>query len=233
MVRRSTKKGTADLDDEATKRILSALLNEFNQRQLTTADLHKTYEGLSPAQLKTHCCVDGNVTEVDFDLAMQDLSQDDLVKTGPLEPYPNDPGSNILVLMFFSKNEYSYLTEDGYKAATKIKAPRRPRPSTPNIHISGNTFQGSQIGIGGNVSQTGDILAASPQQLFERTRAEIGRHISDGEKRALIVAKLNELETAADKPSKMERYNQFVSALGDHITVLNFILPPLLHWLMA
>lgn len=86
MARRPPEKSTADLDGEATKRILSALWSEFNQRQLTTADLHKNYEGLSPAQLKTHCCADGDVTEVDFDLAMQDLSQADLVKTDLWNP---------------------------------------------------------------------------------------------------------------------------------------------------
>lgn len=78
-----------------------------------------------------------------------------------------------------------------------------------------------------------EIVTANPQQVFQRTRAEIERHIPDGEKRAHIIAKLDELEMAADKPSKMERYDQFVSSLGDHLTVLNFILPRLMHWLMA
>jgi hypothetical protein len=165
---------------------------------------------------------------------MQDLSEADLVKTGPLEPYPNDPNSSVFVMMLFSKNEYSYLTEEGYKAATKIAKPRRQRASTPSIRISGNTFNGSQIGIGENVSQSGDVVTtASPQQLFEKTRAEIQQHVAEEEKRAEIIAKLGDLEKAPDKLSRMEQYNKFVSILGDHITVLNYILPPLMHWLMT
>jgi hypothetical protein len=59
------------------------------------------------------------------------------------------------------------------------------------------------------------------------------RHVPDGEKRAQIIAKHGDLKREPDKPSTMERFKNFVSSLGDHIAVLNFILPPLMHWLMG
>src|SRR5258708_3235770 len=34
-----------------------------------------------------------------------------------LAPYENEPNTSVVFLIFYSKNEYSYLTEEGYKAA--------------------------------------------------------------------------------------------------------------------
>lgn len=232
MAKRSTKKPTVSLNGEAVKGILGALLAEFVERKLDINDLRSPYKGLSPAELKALSCADSEVSEVDFDLAMEELSRGDLVKTGPMEMYPNKPGSSVMILMLFSKNEYSYLTAEGYKAATQIKAPRSQRSTPSHVHISGNTFQGSQIGIGGTVSQTADISIATTEQLFERTRTEIKQHIPDEEKQAVVLAKLDVLQAAPDKASKLDLYNQFVGSLSDHITVLGFTLPPLMHWLM-
>lgn len=235
MARRATKKVSVDFDDQAVREILSVLLAEFRQKGLTMDDLHNTYMGLAPAQLKAGCLADGTISEVDYDLAFKSLMEADLVKTGPMELYPNDPNSSVTVIMFFSKNEYSYLTEDGYKAATKTtaNAVRRPRPAVQNVQFTGNTFNQSPVGIGETVSQTVDISAASADQMFAYFRAEIEKHIDDDQKRADILARLSDLENAQDKPSKMERYNQLVGAIGDHITVLSFALPPLLHWMMT
>ncbi len=135
--------------------------------------------------------------------------------------------------MFFSKNEYSYLTEAGYKAATKINAVRRARPIAPHVHITGNTYNQSPVGIREAVSHTIDISAASSDEMFEYLRREIDRHIDDQQKRAAILDRLRDLEAAEDKPSRMERYNQLVGTIGDHITVQGFALSPLLHWLMT
>jgi hypothetical protein len=36
-----------------------------------------------------------------------------------MQAYDNPPGSSVTVIALFSKNEYAYLTENGYKEAVK------------------------------------------------------------------------------------------------------------------
>jgi hypothetical protein len=151
MVKKSKKSTTLD---EPAKTILSVLLTEFREKGFGMEELRNTYRGLSPAALKSTCCADGKLSDVDFDLAMSDLDEDDLVKTGPMAAYDNPPGSDVVILALYSKNEYSYLTEEGYKAATRLGVTRPPRMSVPNVHISGGTFHQSPIGVGTQVSQT-------------------------------------------------------------------------------
>jgi len=136
------------------KTILSTLLAEFREKGFGTAELRDSYKGLAPTELRSICCSDGTISTVDFDLAMSDLDECELVKTGPMTMYENEPGSSVTVLAFFSKNEFSYLTEEGYKAATRIGASSPPRIPTPRVHISGGTFNQSPIGVGAHVSQT-------------------------------------------------------------------------------
>jgi hypothetical protein len=137
------RKTMVDLEDEAVKRILSALLAEFKQRKLGALDLDQGYEGLSPAYLKETCCNDGRVTEVDFDLAIKGLTDAEFVKTGPMKMYDNDPNSSVMIVAFYSANEFTYLAEAGYKLALKLNAVKAPRPSIPHVHISGGTFHHS------------------------------------------------------------------------------------------
>jgi hypothetical protein len=56
-----------------------------------------------------------------------------------------------VVIAIFSKREYVYLTEKGYRAAQKPAA--KPRSPLPSVHISGGTFHQSPIGIGSTVNQ--------------------------------------------------------------------------------
>lgn len=216
------KAPTVNLEEEAVKRIFAALLTEFRQKGYGTEELHNGYEGLSPVALKEICSADGRVSEVDFDLAMKDLEQDDLVKTGPMEAYDNPPGSYVMVIALFSKNEYAYLTEKGYKAATRVKLARAA--GTQHVHISGN-FHQSPIGVGNHISQSVSISAAS-SEMFDRLREEIRTRIEDVPKRSEALVRLDALEAAPDRPSKLERYTQLVGVLGDHITVLSFLLTP-------
>ena len=121
--------GKVSLDNEAVQEILTALLQEFRQRHLGADELRTGYKGLSPAELKRICCAGGAISNVDFDLAMKDLVDADLVSTGPKVPYENTPGSMVVILSLYSKNEYAFLTEDGYKAAAKAR-PKAP-PACP------------------------------------------------------------------------------------------------------
>jgi hypothetical protein len=89
---------------------------------------------------------------VDYDLALKELEERKLVGTGPMAMYDNPRNSAVVVLAMFSKREYIYLKEEGYKMARDN--PVNVKPATKqNVHISGGNFYQSPIGIGGQVSQ--------------------------------------------------------------------------------
>ena len=220
---------SAHLEQEPVRKIFTALLTEFRQQGLGAEDLRKGYKGMSPIELKNVCCAGGDISEVDFDLALEDLERDGLVETGPKEHIKNDPNSMMVMIGFFiSKREYAYLSEDGYKAATRAKPARLP--GTQHIHFSGN-FHQSPIGVGDHISQTVSIEAVT-SDMFARLREEIQVRIEDNQKLSEALSRLGALEAARDKPSKIQRYTELVGVLGDHITVLTFLLTPLFASLM-
>ena len=221
-------KPTVDLSEEPVRRILQELLAEFRQRDLGTQELVAHYKGLPPKVLKEFCCADGAVPEVDFDLALKELIAAELVKTGPMEMYDNKPGSGVMILGFYSKNEYSYLTQDGYKAAVKLGTARPSRMPTPHVHISGGTFHQSPIGVGENVIQTLNA-SAGIDEVIAQLRTEIEKVVTAPAKQEQAFAQLDALQQAPDKPSKLNRYFQIMGVLSDHITVLSPVLQLLLH----
>jgi hypothetical protein len=194
--------------------------------------LRDRYKGLPPKELKNHSIAEG-VSEVDFDLAFSDLTFNGLIDTGPKEHVKNNPYSEVVFVGFFtSKNEYSYLTEDGYKEAVQITtvAPSKQSPLNTHIHISESTFHNSPIGVGEHFVQTSSSSTSSLDQAFFAIRNEVPKLVSDERKREEILSRLDELEAADDNPSKFEKYTKLVATIGDHITVLGFLLPPLFEW---
>ena len=123
--------------NDASAFILKQLLAEFRDQNLTHDDLRSQYQGLPPAELKLASVAEG-ISEVDFDLSMSDMQSCDLVKTGPMELVDSPPG--MVVIGFRSKNEYSYLTVDGYREAVKLASmptatvKSSPEPSRAVIH---------------------------------------------------------------------------------------------------
>ncbi len=168
--------------NEATEFILQQLLSEFRERQLTTSDLHRSYEGLSPNELKNRSLAAG-IIEVDFDLAMSELDNHGLVKTGPMAVYDNPPGSFVTVIGLYSKREYSYLTENGYKEASKSKS--IPVRSARTI-IQGNQYNIGQAGAVGPHS-TGTINH-QPQWTTTQNQVDLGELASELEKLRLHLA---------------------------------------------
>ncbi|MGB2603508.1 MAG: hypothetical protein WBC78_07930 [Candidatus Sulfotelmatobacter sp.] len=195
MAKKSKKSTTLD---EPAETILSALLAEFKEKGFGTEELRNTYRGLSPAALKSTCCADRKLSEVDFDLAMSDLDEGDLVKTGPMMAYENPPGSYFDIVALYSKNEYSYLTQEGYKAATKLSVTKPPRMAVPNVHISGGTFNQSPIGVGAQVSQKVNI-----QQRQQNIVAGDWEHLAKVLRTAGVSdPELDELSTAVREDGK-------------------------------
>ncbi len=104
--------------EQVSKQILAYLLSNFQERELGVESLQHGYVGIALSDLKQKCFdADGTTTIVDFDLALKDLEDKRLIDTGPMVPYDNPPNSSVLVIGLFSKREYVYLTEKGYKAA--------------------------------------------------------------------------------------------------------------------
>ena len=100
-----------------SREILRHLLADFQKRSLGVEALRQSYQGVTISALRQVCCGKDADSAVDFDLAFDDLDKDGLIGTGPMVPYENDPGSSVVVIGLFSKREYAYLTEKGYKAA--------------------------------------------------------------------------------------------------------------------
>jgi hypothetical protein len=137
--------------DDLAKHILSDILSDFLARNLGSDALSDGYVGPSTVALEMKYCAEGAYSKVDYDLAMKQLEESKFIETGPMVPYENTPGSPLVVIAIFSKREYVYLTEKGYRAAQKPAA--KPRSPAPRVHISGGTFHQSPIGIGSTVNQ--------------------------------------------------------------------------------
>jgi len=122
--------------DDLAKQILAGLVDDFRAKNLGTSALNKEYVGPSIAELGEKYCADGPYSKVDFDLALKQLEESKLVKTGPMVPYKNTPGSSLVIAVLFSKREFVYLTEKGYKVAQKF--PANPRAPAPRVQEHGS-----------------------------------------------------------------------------------------------
>ncbi|KJM19212.1 hypothetical protein SS15_02300 [Enterobacter roggenkampii] len=141
--------------DEAAKQILATLLADFTDRNLTVNDLKKRYIGPQIVAVETAVCNIDDITKVDFDVAFRELEKNKLIHTGPMEMYKNRPGSRVIAIGSYSKREFVYLTEEGYKAARR--APNRPERVNRvinHVHISGGQFSNLQLAAGENVKQS-------------------------------------------------------------------------------
>jgi hypothetical protein len=150
--------------DDLSKQILADVVADFHAKKLETSALSKGYAGASIVELEMKYC-DGQNSKVDFDLALKQLEESKLVGTGPMVPYENTPGSQIVVIAIFSKREFVYLTEKGYMAAQKSKT--KPRSSAPSVHISGGNFHQSPIGIGNTVNQAANFNIDNDSEVIE------------------------------------------------------------------
>jgi hypothetical protein len=153
--------------DRLAAEILQALMADFKEKALSATALKDGYVGISFEVLRQRFAQD---SAVDFDLAMSSLEKG-LVETGPREAFDNEPGSAIIVFGFFSKREYVYLTEAGYRQAQKDAAPPETPIARQHVQISGSTFYQSPVGVGSEVSQS---LTVNIQN-----EAEVIRYLTD------------------------------------------------------
>ena len=113
--------------------ILRSLLENFRAQDLNASALESGYTGVSLVELAAPYQVDGTV---DFDLALKELEEKKAIDTGPMAPYENEPGSGFFMIGSYSRRQYAFLTEKGYKQALKVGAPpaskKRPAQVTTN-----------------------------------------------------------------------------------------------------
>jgi hypothetical protein len=157
----------ATILDPLARQILDNLRVDFLEKNLGSEALQDGYVGASLPLLEQQYCGSGLASKVDFDLAVKQLEDGTLIKTGPMVPFQNKSGSRMLVVAFFSKREYAYLTESGYRAASQQPRPTSRSASRPVVNISGGTFHQSPIGIGDHVAQS---VAVNNGELAEGVR---------------------------------------------------------------
>jgi hypothetical protein len=78
------------------REILLFVHDEFVSGGRPTAALIKGYEGPRTKDLEVAFCADGGNSKVDFELAVAELEDGQLIGSGPWVPYDNKPGSPAL-----------------------------------------------------------------------------------------------------------------------------------------
>jgi|GEM_PF-647139 len=138
--------------DTLSRAILGELKAHFLAAGLTAQDLFEGYIGVPIKQLSEKLNETDRVSQVDFDLSLKALEDGKFVETGPMVPYENNPGSGVFVVAIYSKREYAYLTEAGYRVQTQPEKIAPHRGSATQIHISGGNFHQSPIAVGEQVT---------------------------------------------------------------------------------
>lgn len=192
--------------------ILSVLRVEFIQSGRSTSELLNGYAGMKMADLESRFLNGGITSRVDYDLALKELEEGKLAATGPMEMYDNPPGSSVVVFAMFSKREFVFLKEAGYRMAEeKPKEPRGPAPRQ-SVNISGGHFYQSPIGIGEQVLQELHFDVTNQNDTANylvELLAKEGQP-ADTETRGLIVdmvAKANAGDMAGAKPIYQRVFN--------------------------
>lgn len=106
--------------DHLCMKILADVLADFTQKGLGSDDLYEEYVGVSLIELERKFCTHGGLSgpsKVDFDLALKQLEENGLIGTGPTVAHENRPDSLVVIIGLYSKREFAYLTEEGYREA--------------------------------------------------------------------------------------------------------------------
>lgn len=126
--------------DRAERFITGELLSDFKRRKLAASDLESGYEGPKIEAMKLKAG-DAGIDGVDFDVALKELEKSEHIKTGPWDITEPIVSQYSIVMPFpYSKCEYAYLTQSGYKEASTSKT--MPARSTQTI------IHGDQYNVG-------------------------------------------------------------------------------------
>lgn len=191
--------------DEAAKQILGTLLADFSDRGLTAQDLKKGYEGPNIEALATAVCSVADFTSVDFEVAFGDLEKAQMIKTGPMAMYDNDRNSSVIIIASYSKREFVYLTEAGYKESRKVpNRPQRVQRIVNNLTITGGQFSNMQLGQGESVTQTMDIASGTDSEIVAKLISilEAQGQVVNADQRSDIIAAVAAAKEGDGKEAK-------------------------------
>jgi len=214
--------------DDLSKQILADVVAYFRPKDLGTSALSKGYVGPSIAALGIKYCADGPYSKVDFDLAVKLLEESKFINTGPMVPFENKPDSQFVVMGVFSKREFVYVTEKGYKATQKSPATRSSTKLAENIHFHGDN---ARFNVNSSDNST-NIASVTNEQLFVQMQ-EAARSITDENERNEIVSRLPELEKARGTGGFLQAYQNFMASATNHVTVSAPFLPILAQMLTS
>ena len=214
--------------DDLSKQILADVVAYFRPKDLGTSALSKGYVGPSIAALGIKYCADGPYSKVDFDLAVKLLEESKFINTGPMVPFENKPDSQFVVMGVFSKREFVYVTEKGYKATQKSPATRSSTKLAENIHFHGDN---ARFNVNSSDNST-NIASVTNEQLFVQMQ-EAARSITDENERNEIVSRLPELEKARGTGGFLQAYQNFMASATNHVTVSVPFLPILAQMLTS
>jgi hypothetical protein len=204
--------------------ILQDILQDFVDRRLDSAELIRGYIGPSVVALRRKYCADNGVSTVDFDLAMKELESQKAIGTGPMDLHDNPPGSPVVRIGFYSKREYTYLTEKGYRLARKKPVSQRG-PVNTNFHISGGTFYNPRINHSADYS-TNTVNVATPV-VFNDLRRVIREHVREDVDRDRLITEIEAMQSSHGQPNFLKKYQDFMTAAANHMTVIGPFLPAL------
>jgi hypothetical protein len=200
--------------DELAKEILADAVADFRLKNLESASLSADYEGPSIGDLKAKFCLRGGYSQVDFDLALKELEDNKLLKTGPMVAHQNTPNSGVFIMGLYSKREYVYLTEKGYKEAQKPAS--KPRAPTTHVNISGGTFQNSPFAVGTNINQTTSINIKNDQEVIgylSKLHAEHNQPLSSKAREEII--QMVDAAKAGDSAKAMPIFKRLFGAASE------------------
>lgn len=206
--------------EKLSEDILGSLLSDFAGRNLGSDELSDGYVGVPLATLKQKHCSGVPTSQVDFDLALKDLESTGLVCSGPMVPFDNPPNSSVVVIGIFSKREYMFLTEKGYKAIQKARAETRPTPPRPHMTISGGHFSHSQIGVGDHIIQSfSETLSNEP--VFMDLRGAVEKSSLDHNDQAGLLAGIEAMQKTQNTPRFIDRYKDFMALAANHMAIIS------------
>jgi hypothetical protein len=117
------------------------------------------------------------------------------------------------------------------EAIVRLRHQRATVENRPKEVVVNQTFNATGPNSRNNVNSTDNSTNIVHQGVpFAELRKAIESGIEDGTRRAAIMETLAHLESASDRESGSTRYQQFLAAAADYMTLVGPFLPALGHW---
>lgn len=136
-------------------------------------------------------------------------------KPGPLAYPVNDKGERTGWIAGGSINSPAAVSAAHCLELAAMISEEESQAGPLTIHVSG---QNARLNVG-SVDNSSNVITSSQTTVFDDARSAIAERL-DGEAKVALLAKLDELQRAANTPSYAARYKEFMQTAADHVTVL-------------